>query len=202
MLTPTIFARQMYPNSSKKFMNLCKKGFVFPCWHFGSYYQTDELLYYFLFYSWPSFHYYPRDNDDSAFDPLIDDVYEQLNKDHQKRVDKIMEGQGINKTRAKEEVNAFFLPRERRLLIKEYRQPLSRMYALKSSSNKYLFLFQTSEVAFSKEHAFFSTKFCILLVICLWSELCFNAYILESGCLYSLIKSRLSRGRKNALTSS
>ena len=75
-----------------------------------------------------------EDNDDSAFDPLIDDVYEQLNKDHQKRVDKIMEGQGINKTRAKEEVNAFFLPRERRLLIKEYRQPLSRMYALKQSS--------------------------------------------------------------------
>jgi hypothetical protein len=40
-------------------------------------------------------------NDDSAFDPLIDDVYEQLNEDHQKRVDKIMEEQGINKTRAK-----------------------------------------------------------------------------------------------------
>jgi hypothetical protein len=52
-----------------------------------------------------------EDNDDSAFDPLIDDVYEQLNKDHQKRVDKIMEGQGINKTRAKEEVNAFQNPR-------------------------------------------------------------------------------------------
>jgi hypothetical protein len=75
-----------------------------------------------------------EDNDDSAFDPLIDDVYEQLNEDHQKRVDKIMEEQGINKTRAKEEVNEFFLPCERRLLIKEYRQLLSRMYALKQSS--------------------------------------------------------------------
>jgi len=54
-------------------------------------------------------------NDDSAFDPLIDDVYEQLNEDYQKRVNKIMEEQGIHKTRAKEEANEFFLPRERRL---------------------------------------------------------------------------------------
>jgi len=75
-----------------------------------------------------------EDNDDSAFDPLIDDVYEQLNEDYQKRVDKIMEEQGINKTQAKEEANEFFLPRERRLLIKEYRQLLSRMYVLKQSS--------------------------------------------------------------------
>jgi hypothetical protein len=50
-------------------------------------------------------------NDDSAFDPLIDDVYEQLNEDYQKRVDKIMEEQGINKTQAKEETNVRFLLR-------------------------------------------------------------------------------------------
>lgn len=54
-----------------------------------------------------------KDNDDSAFYPLIDDVYEQLNEDYQKRVDKIMEEQGINNTQAKEEANEFFLPRER-----------------------------------------------------------------------------------------
>jgi hypothetical protein len=51
-----------------------------------------------------------------------------------KRVDKIMEEQGIKKTRAKEEANEFFLSCERRLLIMEYRQLLSRMYALKRSS--------------------------------------------------------------------
>lgn len=75
-----------------------------------------------------------EDNDDSAFNPLIDDVYEQLNEDYQKRADKLMEEQGINKTQAKEEANELFLPRERRLLIKEYRQLLSRIYALKESS--------------------------------------------------------------------
>lgn len=51
-----------------------------------------------------------KDNDDSAFYPLINDVYEQLNEVYQKRVDKIMEEQGINKTQAKEEANEFFLP--------------------------------------------------------------------------------------------
>jgi hypothetical protein len=73
-------------------------------------------------------------NDDSAFDPLIDDVCEQLNEDYQKRVDTIMEEQGIHKTRAKEEANEFFLPRDRRLFNQGIQTLLSRMYALKQSS--------------------------------------------------------------------
>jgi len=73
------------------------------------------------------------DMDDSAFNPLIDDVYEQLNEDYQKRVNEIMTEQGLNKARAKEEANEIFLPRERRLLIKEYKQLLFRLYALKQS---------------------------------------------------------------------
>ena len=95
-----------------------------------------------------------EDNDDFAFDLLIDDEYEQLNEYYQKRVDKIMEEQGINKTRAKEQANEFFLPRERRLSIKEYRQLLSRMYALKQSSRHRQITNEIQNVVEKKAYSF------------------------------------------------
>ena len=73
------------------------------------------------------------DMDDSAFNPLINDVYEQLNDDYQIKINEIMENQGVNEEDAKEEANELFLPRERRLLIKDYKQLLLRLYALKQS---------------------------------------------------------------------
>ena len=73
------------------------------------------------------------DDDDTAFDPLIDDVYKKLEEDYQKKVDTLMTEQNLSEKQAKDAANEHFLPRERKLLMKEYKTLITRMYALKKS---------------------------------------------------------------------
>jgi len=73
------------------------------------------------------------DMDDSAFNPLIDEVYKKLDGDYQNKLDSIMNDQNVSEKEAKTEANEQFLPRERKLLMNEYRKLLTRTYALKQS---------------------------------------------------------------------
>lgn len=61
------------------------------------------------------------DEDDSAFDPLIDDAYQKLDAHYQKEVDNLMPDTNLTESDAKQEANELFLARERQMLMKDYR---------------------------------------------------------------------------------
>ena len=73
------------------------------------------------------------DNDDTAFDPLIDDVYKKLEEDYQNKADTFMTKQNLSEKQAKDDANEHFLLRERKLLMKEYKTLINRIHVLKKN---------------------------------------------------------------------
>jgi len=73
------------------------------------------------------------DMDDSAFNPIINEVYKKLHNEYESKIETIKKEQELSETAAKKEVDELFLPRERKLLMKLYKNMMTTMYAIKRS---------------------------------------------------------------------